>query len=99
MQDDVPDAVTYWRASVTFHLNVATKAAERWQSRTEERASKEAALKAGRISEVETPDRIRKRLEHLTAAAMEAQTARPASQPLGTMDVMGAEARFLVERV
>jgi endonuclease G, mitochondrial len=95
----VLESAPHWSASMTFDLNVATKAAERWQARTRERASKEAALKAGRITEVETPDRIRKRLEHLAAAAMEAQTARPPSNPQGNLEVLGAEAPFLVERV
>jgi hypothetical protein len=41
------------------------------------RASKEVALKAGRITDIETPDRIRNRLEHLTAASLDSQTRRP----------------------
>ena len=43
---------------MTVHLNIAKQAAERWRARAEERASKEAALKARRITDIETPDRI-----------------------------------------
>jgi endonuclease G, mitochondrial len=50
-------------------LRIAEAAAQRWLARHDVRESKRAKLEAGRGVEVDTPDRVRMRLERLSTAA------------------------------
>ena len=57
-------------------LRVMEGAARRWQQRSWVREPRRAALQAGRIVDIETPERIQKRLERLTMIATEARAAQ-----------------------
>jgi hypothetical protein len=47
-------------------LLATDEAAARWQARRQQREVRRSAIDAGRISEVESPERIKKRLDRLT---------------------------------
>ena len=64
---------------MTINVKIATEASERWLARIDARSKREAALKTGRVTEMETPERIEKRLRRLTAMAIGAQMPRPVS--------------------
>ena len=50
-------------------LTVAQESADRWQACQQQREEKRSVIREGRISSVESPERIQKRLDRLTAAA------------------------------
>jgi hypothetical protein len=64
-------------------LRVAEEAAERWQARQQEREPKRSKIEAGQIFEVESQERIMKRMDRLAAAAIKQNTGRLAT---GTAD-------------
>jgi endonuclease G len=82
---------------MAIDLKVAAAAGKRWQERAAQRTPNEAAIKSGRIVDVETPERIQRRLNHLAGAVMEARPARRVAATDG--DLLDAQARSLVERV
>jgi len=55
---------------VDLDLSVAKGAAERWSDREQQRDARLSAIREGRISDVESPERIKKRLDRLTGAAL-----------------------------
>jgi hypothetical protein len=55
---------------VDLDFSVAKGAAKRWWDRDQERAARLSAIREGRISDVESPKRIKKRLDRLTEAAL-----------------------------
>lgn len=80
------------------HL-VTDEAAERWRARQRQRELKRSAIDAGRISEVESPERIKKRLDRLTEAALKQNVwgldvgsgGAPRRQPLRLVEEIGLE--------
>lgn len=60
-------------------LDAARAAAERWTSWTERRESNGRKIAAGGIAEVESPERIKLRLDRLSTAATQASTPTPAA--------------------
>jgi endonuclease G, mitochondrial len=65
-------------------LRVAEEAAERWQARQQEREPKRSKIEAGQIFEVESQERIMKRMDRLAAAAIKQNTGRLATGTAGT---------------
>jgi endonuclease G, mitochondrial len=59
-----------------INVRVMEGAARRWQERSKVREPHRVALQAGRLMEVETPERIQKRLERLAMTATEERAAR-----------------------
>ena len=51
-------------------LRVTEEAAERWQARQQEREPKRSKIEAGQIFEVESQERIKKRMDRLAEAAI-----------------------------
>lgn len=71
---------------VDLDLLVAEGAARRWRDRERGREARRSAIKAGRISEVESPERIQKRLDRLAETAMkQSLDARPPSRLVETI--------------
>lgn len=62
-------------------LRVTEAAARRWQERKDIRDGKLASLRAGRVTEVESPERIQMRVQRLEAAAVRERTARAVIAP------------------
>ncbi|HWS81591.1 MAG TPA: DNA/RNA non-specific endonuclease [Rubrobacter sp.] len=57
-------------------LRVAEEAAKRWWDRQQERKARRTAIDAGRISEIESPERIKKRVDRLTEATLKRKVER-----------------------
>jgi endonuclease G, mitochondrial len=83
---------------VDLDLSVAEGAAKRWWDREQERKATLSAIKEGRISDVESPERIQKRLDRLTEAALRQNVGerRPSRlvETIGLERVLG-KAEFL----
>ena len=62
-------------------LRVADEAAERWSARQKEREARRAAIDEGRISDVETPERIKRRVDRLTEATLKRKVERRVAEP------------------
>ena len=62
-------------------LSVAEGAAKRWWDREQERKPTLSAIKEGRISNVESSERIQKRLNRLTEAALRQRTSGSGGRP------------------
>ena len=72
-------------------LRVADEAAERWSARQKEREARRAAIDEGRISDVETPERIKRRVDRLTEATLKRKVERRVAEPSLLMDTLGLE--------
>jgi endonuclease G, mitochondrial len=80
-------------------LLVTDEAAERWRARQRQRELKRSAIDTGRISEVESPERIKKRLDRLTEAPLKQNVGgldvgsgrAPRRQPLRLVEEIGLE--------
>jgi hypothetical protein len=68
---------------VDLDLSVAKGAAERWSDREQQRDARLSAIREGRISDVESPERIKKRLDRLTGAALKQKRRGSAAVPAG----------------
>ena len=74
-------------------LTVAQESAERWRARQQEREERRSAIREGRISDVESSERIQKRLDRLTAAAIKRSVAEslPGRRPPRLVETIGLE--------
>ncbi|MGH3145525.1 MAG: trypsin-like serine peptidase, partial [Rubrobacter sp.] len=75
-------------------LTVAQESADRWLTRQEKRKEIRSAIRDGRVSDVESPERIQKRLDRLTAAAVARKS--PAG---GAESVVSRQPARLVETI
>jgi S1-C subfamily serine protease len=79
-------------------LEIARAAAVRWQERTSGRTDKMEKLKSGGVSQVETPERIHKRLNRLEQIATQEKATRHAARSVGSASAELARS-FLVESI
>jgi S1-C subfamily serine protease len=57
-------------------FRVADEAAKRWWARQQQREARRSAIDAGRVSDVESPERIKKRIDRLTEATLKRKVER-----------------------
>jgi endonuclease I/V8-like Glu-specific endopeptidase len=79
-------------------LEIAKAAASRWQTRTSERTDKIEKLRSGGVSQVETPERIHKRLQRLEQIATQETAIRHTERSAGTQSGEAVRS-FLVETI
>src|SRR5688572_19956284 len=78
-------------APVMFPQDVMSRAAGRWRERTQERAGREDAIRTGRIVDVETPERIQKRLSRLSNVSSRVPTAPETGAASRLVETVGLE--------
>lgn len=80
-------------------LRVAEEAAERWQARQQEREPKRSKIEAGQIFEVESQERIKKRMDRLAEAAIKQNAGRLAASVVGTEAAGTGQPSLLVDTI
>ena len=80
-------------------FRVAEEAAERWQARQQEREPKRSKIEAGQIFEVESQERIMKRMDRLAAAAIKQNTGRLATGTAGTGTAGPGQPDLLIDTI
>lgn len=82
-----------------MNINIAQEAARRWRSRQSIRNQNLPKIKAGHISQVETPERMQRRIERLTEAAVKEQAKSSAFAAAGAWTAVPGAQSPLVERI
>jgi endonuclease G, mitochondrial len=78
--------------AMELNLPLVEEAAKRWRLRQGIREQNRSKLQAGRILEVESPDRVRKRLERLAMIATKEKAAHATAVPTASLlETMGFE--------
>lgn len=80
-------------------LRVAEEAARRWEARQQEREPKRSKIEAGQIFEVESQERIKKRMDRLSEAALKQNAGRLAASVAGTEAAGTGQPSLLVDTV
>src|SRR5262245_15729645 len=78
-------------ASVTFPKDVLDAAAQRWREREQPREQQQAAIARGRVAEVESPERIQRRLNRLSNLSSRARRQGPAVGLPSLVETIGLE--------
>src|SRR5687767_14828833 len=78
-------------APVIFPTDVMRDAGARWRGRVTERNRKRDAIDRGRITEVETPDRIQHRLARLSSLSSRARSTFAHAGPSPLVETIGLE--------
>lgn len=80
-------------------LRVAEEAARRWEARQQEREPKRSKIEAGQIFEVESQERIKKRMDRLSEAAIKQNAGRLAASVAGTETSGSGQPSLLVDTI
>jgi V8-like Glu-specific endopeptidase len=78
-------------ASIAFPQDVIDGAARRWRDRQAERHEREEAIRSGRITDVESPDRIQRRLTRLSTISRRARPPASAAALPHLVETIGLE--------
>jgi endonuclease G, mitochondrial len=82
-----------------ININIAQEAARRWRSRQSVRNQNLPKIKAGQISQIETPERMQRRIERLAKAAIRERAVTEAAVVAGVGTATPGARTTLVEKI